>query len=183
MLKWYVYGLSYLASIFITLAIYILLRLKTEVIYQFYSNAYIAQQNGLIQRKHSHISELGLTLLAQSNMPLKFWDEAFYATTYLINRILIIMLGFKSTFEMRTKHPPDYLSLKVFGCTCFSHIKPYHNHKFDFKTKPCTFLGDSHVHKIYKCLILSGKVIISMSVIFDEKKSHLLNLYLLYQVH
>jgi hypothetical protein len=35
------------------------------------------QQNGLAERKHRHIVEIGLALLAKASMPPKFWDEAF----------------------------------------------------------------------------------------------------------
>jgi histone deacetylase 1/2 len=35
------------------------------------------QQNGAAERKHLHIVEVGLALLANASMPLKFWDEAF----------------------------------------------------------------------------------------------------------
>lgn len=35
------------------------------------------QQNGSAERKHRHIVEVGLTLLAHASMPPKFWDEAF----------------------------------------------------------------------------------------------------------
>jgi histone deacetylase 1/2 len=48
---------------------------------------YAHQQNGSAKRKHRHIVEVGLALLAHASMQLKFWDEAFLATTYLINRI------------------------------------------------------------------------------------------------
>jgi histone deacetylase 1/2 len=34
------------------------------------------QQNGPAERKHRHIIEVGLSLLAYASMPLKFWDEA-----------------------------------------------------------------------------------------------------------
>lgn len=44
------------------------------------------QQNGSAERKHRHIVEVGLSLLPQASMPLKFWDEAFLAATFLINR-------------------------------------------------------------------------------------------------
>jgi histone deacetylase 1/2 len=43
------------------------------------------QQNGSAERKHHHIVEVGLALLANASMPLKFWDEAFLTTTFLIN--------------------------------------------------------------------------------------------------
>jgi histone deacetylase 1/2 len=45
------------------------------------------QQNGAAERKHRHIVEVGLTLLAHASMPLKFWDEAFLTAVFLINRL------------------------------------------------------------------------------------------------
>ena len=44
-------------------------------------------QNGLVEHKHRHIVETGITLLAQSRLPIKFWDEAFHAACFLINRM------------------------------------------------------------------------------------------------
>ena len=38
---------------------------------------YTHQQNGVVERKHRHIAEMGLTLLAYAKMPLKFWVETF----------------------------------------------------------------------------------------------------------
>ena len=43
------------------------------------------QQNGSAERKHRHIVEVGLALLAAASMPLKFWDEAFLTVVHLIN--------------------------------------------------------------------------------------------------
>jgi transposase InsO family protein len=45
------------------------------------------QQNGSAERKHSHIVKVGLALLAHASMPIKFWEDAFLAAAYLINRI------------------------------------------------------------------------------------------------
>jgi histone deacetylase 1/2 len=42
------------------------------------------QQNGPAERKHRHILEVGLALLANASMPLKYWDEAFLTATFLI---------------------------------------------------------------------------------------------------
>jgi len=52
------------------------------------------QQNGSAERKHRHIIEVGLSLLAHASMPLKFWDEAFLTATYLINRTPSRVLNF-----------------------------------------------------------------------------------------
>lgn len=48
---------------------------------------YTSAQNGRSERKHRHIIELGLTLLAQAKMPLHFWWEAFSTAVFLINRL------------------------------------------------------------------------------------------------
>jgi histone deacetylase 1/2 len=37
------------------------------------------QQNGAIERKHRHLVETTLALLAQSSVPLRFWDYAIYS--------------------------------------------------------------------------------------------------------
>lgn len=63
---------------------------------------------------------------------------------------------------------PNYSSLKVFGITCFPHIRPYNDHKLQFCSQPYTFLGYYHAHKGYKCLAPSGRVYISRHVVFDE---------------
>jgi histone deacetylase 1/2 len=39
------------------------------------------QQNGSVERKHRHIIEVGLALLANASMPLKYQDEAFLTAT------------------------------------------------------------------------------------------------------
>jgi hypothetical protein len=52
------------------------------------------QQNGAAECKHRHIVEMGLALLAHASMPLKYWDEAFLAATFLINRTPTKLLSF-----------------------------------------------------------------------------------------
>ncbi|KAL6322290.1 hypothetical protein AAG906_005259 [Vitis piasezkii] len=45
------------------------------------------QQNGVAERKHRHIVENGLTLLARASMSFKYWDESFRTTVFLHNRL------------------------------------------------------------------------------------------------
>jgi len=40
-------------------------------------------KNGVVERKYRHMVELGLTLLQQASLPLKFWDFAFLTAVYL----------------------------------------------------------------------------------------------------
>lgn len=45
------------------------------------------QQNGVVERKYRHVVETGLTLLFQSNEPMKYWVDAFLTATFLMNRM------------------------------------------------------------------------------------------------
>ena len=51
-----------------------------------------SKQNGIIEMKHRHIVETSLTFLAQSFLPLKFWDDAFAIVVYLINMLPTLVL-------------------------------------------------------------------------------------------
>jgi histone deacetylase 1/2 len=127
------------------------------------------QQNGSAERKHRHIVEVGLSLLAHAHMPLKFWDEAFLAATYLINRVPSKVISFQTPLERLYHVKPDYPSLRVFGCACWPNHRPYNKHKLAFRSKECAFLGYSNLHKGFKCLDIStGRVYISRDVTFDE---------------
>jgi hypothetical protein len=127
------------------------------------------QQNGAAERKHRHIVEVGLSLLAHAHMPLRFWDEAFLIATYLINRTPSKIISFETPLERLFHTKPEYSSLRTFGCACWPNLRPYNNHKLAFGSKECAFLGYSNLHKGFKCLDIStGRVYISRDVVFDE---------------
>jgi histone deacetylase 1/2 len=127
------------------------------------------QQNGDAERKHRHIVEVGLSLLAHASMPLKYWDEAFIAAVHLINRIPSRVIQFSTPLERLFNEKPDYASMRTFGCACWPHLRPYNNRKLQFRSKQCVYLGFSTYHKGFKCLdVASGRIYISRDVIFDE---------------
>jgi histone deacetylase 1/2 len=76
------------------------------------------QQNGPAERKHRHIVDVGLSLLAHASMPLKFWDEAFSTAAYLINRLPSRVINNETPLERLFHTKPDYNFLRVFGCAC-----------------------------------------------------------------
>ena len=127
------------------------------------------QQNGAVERKHRHIVEVGLALLANASMPLKFWDEAFLTATYLINILPSKVINFDTPFQRLFKENPNYKSLRIFGCACWPNLRPYNTRKLSFRSTRCVFLGYSPLHKGFKCLDPStGRVYISRDVTFDE---------------
>jgi histone deacetylase 1/2 len=128
------------------------------------------QQNGSAERKHRHIVEVGLSLLANVSMPLKFWDEAFLTATFLINLLPSKVLNFETPTERLLHVTPNYDALRVFGCACWPNLRPYNKRKLAFRSKRCVFLGYSSLHKGVKCLDVSnGRIYIYRDVVFMRK--------------
>jgi hypothetical protein len=98
------------------------------------------QQNGTTERKHRHIVEVCLALLANVSMPLKFWDEAFQTTAFLINRFPTLVLNHDSPIEKLFDTKAAYSFIRTFGCACWPHLRPYTSHKLSFRSKQCVFL-------------------------------------------
>jgi len=128
---------------------------------------YAHQQNGSAERKHRHIVEVGLSLLAHASMPLKFWDEAFITATYLINRLPSKVINNDTPLERLHNQTLDYTMLCTFGCACWPNLRPYNSRKLQFCSTQCVFLGYSNLHKGFKCLdVKEGRVYISRDVVF-----------------
>jgi hypothetical protein len=127
------------------------------------------QQNGSVERKHRHIVEMGLTLMAHCSAPLTYWAEAFQTTCYLINRLPTPVFNNTFPFQKLFQLQPNYNFMRVFGCACWPHLRSYNKHKLDFHSDTCIFIGYSPSHRGYQCLHpQTGRIYISRNVIFDE---------------
>ena len=134
-----------------------------------FSCPYNSAQNGRVKRKHRHVIEIGLALLAHASLPMKFWQYAFQSATFLINRMPSKVLNNASPFLTLFQKLPDYKSLRVFGCLCYPFIRPYNNHKLQYRSVQCIFLGYTLSNKGYLYLnYLIGRVYITPHVVFDE---------------
>lgn len=133
-----------------------------------FSCPYTSKQNGLVERKHRHIVETGLSLLAHASMPFSYWEYAFSTAVYLINRLPTSGLTGEIPLQKLYNKIPNYTLLRTFGCLCFPCLRQYNAHKLDYRSTACTFLGYSDIHKGYKCITSSGRIYISINVKFDE---------------
>lgn len=130
---------------------------------------YTHEQNGVAERKIRHVVDTGLTILAHSHVPLKFWNYAFETSISLINMLPTPVLQNKCPFQLLFHKSPSYHDLKIFGCAIFPWLRPYNKNKFNFRTKMCVFLGKSTSHYGFHCLdIDSGRVYIARHAKFDE---------------
>ncbi|KAJ0581064.1 putative RNA-directed DNA polymerase [Helianthus annuus] len=128
-----------------------------------------SEQNGTVERRHRHVVETGLALLAHSNLPQRFWHFAFDTATYLINRLPSRTSSNKSPYQHLFNRKPDYSFLRVFGCQCFPFLRPYNRHKMDFRSAPCVFLGYSPDHHGYRCFDpATERVYVARHVRFNE---------------
>lgn len=58
------------------------------------------EHNGISEQKKNHIVETGMTLLHDYNLPTTYWTFAFQTGVYLINRMISVKLGNKSSYEL-----------------------------------------------------------------------------------
>lgn len=122
------------------------------------------EHNGIGERRHRHIVEMGLSLLSHASTlksywtyallshasTLKsYWTYAFSTAVYLMNRMPSSLLEFTTPFKSLHGHSPFYQKLRVFGCSCFPWLRPYTSHKLDAKSTPCVFLGYSITQSAY----------------------------------
>lgn len=66
------------------------------------------EQNGKIERRHRHIVETGLALLAHGSVPQMFWHFAFETAVFLINRLPSSVSRGLSPYECLLHKKPDY---------------------------------------------------------------------------
>ena len=130
---------------------------------------YTPQQNGRVERKNRHVVEVGLSMLAQSHVPISFWPYAFQYAVYLINRLPTPFLPHQSPFEIFYHRLSSYQSIRVFECSCFPFLRPYNSQKLQFRSSECVLLGISPHHKGYLYLSKhTGKIYVSRHVVFNE---------------
>lgn len=86
--------------------------------------------------------------------------------------------------------PLIIIFLKVFGCLCFSFLRPYNKHKTNFRSSSCVFLGYHSQYHGYRCMDLkTNKIHMAHHVRFDEFRfpftgplmlCHLINLHIIH---
>ncbi|GJR79043.1 retrovirus-related pol polyprotein from transposon TNT 1-94 [Tanacetum coccineum] len=64
------------------------------------------QQHGRVERKYRHLLDATRAIRLHGNLTLKFWGECILTATYLINKMPVKLLDWKSPFERLYGKPP-----------------------------------------------------------------------------
>lgn len=121
----------------------------TGIVHHF-SCPHTPQQNGLAERKHRHIADMGRTLLHTAHMPHTLWAESFCTAVYLINRLPTPVLHGISPYQSLFGHSPDYKMFRIFGCLCYPSLGDYVSNKLQPHSLQCVFVGYSDKHHGYR---------------------------------
>ena len=111
------------------------------------------------------------TMLADSNLPHRFWAEALSTAVYLRNRSPTKALSGITPYEAWNGTKPYVSILRIFGCCVYAHVVKTERCKLDSKANNCVMLGYGTQQKGYRLFDLEHrKVIHSKDVVFDETK-------------
>ena len=77
------------------------------------------EQQGKVERKHQHIVETRLSLLAHNSTPARYMHFLFESTVYLINQLPSSATNGLFPYELVHHSIPDYDFLKTSSCLCY----------------------------------------------------------------
>jgi hypothetical protein len=100
------------------------------------------QQGGVAERRNRTLEEHIIAMLNGARLPIRFWGEALYTYSCLLNMTPSSAIPRDTTpYEMVHKRKPDYSTLCVFGCRAWAHVRCKKRRSLEPHTKPCVFLG------------------------------------------
>jgi len=102
--------------------------------------AYTHHHPGKVERSHQTILRLARTMLRDSLLPPKFYDEAQRTASYLFNRT-VHGNDDKTPYEILFTKTPDISHLKPFGTVCYAFLAPEKRSKLDESAIKCRLIG------------------------------------------
>ncbi|KXJ75795.1 hypothetical protein RP20_CCG011026 [Aedes albopictus] len=108
-------------------------------------------------------------LLAESNLPTKYWGEAMTTANFLQNRLPSSSVP-RTPHEIWTGRLPCYKHLHVFGSEALVHVPAEKRRKCDMKARRMIFVGYEENRKGFRFLdVATSRITISRDAIFLDK--------------
>ncbi|XP_071728320.1 uncharacterized protein [Rutidosis leptorrhynchoides] len=107
-------------------------------------------QNGIVERKHKHLLDTARALKFHAQLPNSFWGDYVLSATYLINKMPMENLDWKTPYEILHGYPPNQKGYKLFDLhtkTVFcSRDVIFREDTFPFKVSYTPIPTPSHIH-------------------------------------
>ncbi|RVW26239.1 Retrovirus-related Pol polyprotein from transposon TNT 1-94 [Vitis vinifera] len=145
---------------------------EEEGLHRELTTPYSPEQNGVAERKNRTVVEMARSMMKAKNLSNHFWAEGVATAVYLLNISPTKAVLNRTPYEAWYGRKPWVSHLKVFGSVAYTLIDSHNRSKLDEKSVKCIFIGYCSQSKGYKLYNpVSGKIIVSRNVVFDEKAS------------
>ncbi|CAL9120320.1 unnamed protein product [Musa textilis] len=116
------------------------------------------------------------TMLNEHSLPKYFWAQAINTVYYIMNRVLVRPLLFKTPYELWNNKKSNVSYFKVFGCKCFILNEKDVLGKFDAKSDEGIFLSYSSISKAFhifnkRTLVIEELIHVVFNEVFKFKKN------------
>lgn len=129
-------------------------------------------KNGVVEIKNISLQEMAKTMIHENNLSKYMWEEVVNTTCYLHNRIYIIHILNKTSYELFKGRNTIISYFHQFGCTCYFLNNKVYLKKFDAKAQKGVLLGFSECSKAYRIYNCETKMVEeSIHIKFDDKES------------
>lgn len=81
---------------------------------------YSPQQNGVVEKKHRTLLQTTRALMFHSKVPHKLWPYSLMHATWLLNRLRMVNLEWKSPYMMLFREKVDPKDFIPFGCLAYA---------------------------------------------------------------
>ncbi|RVW83084.1 Retrovirus-related Pol polyprotein from transposon TNT 1-94 [Vitis vinifera] len=145
---------------------------EEEGLHRELTTPYSLEQNGVAERKNRTVVEMARSMMKAKNLSNHFWAEGVATAVYLLNISPTKAVLNRTPYEAWYGRKPWVSHFKVFGSVAYTLIDSHNRSKLDEKSVKCIFIGYCSQSKGYKLYnLVSGKIIVSRNVVFDEKAS------------
>ena len=107
---------------------------------------YTPQQNGVSERKNRTIMEMVRCMMDEKGLPKSFWLEATSIVVFLLNKLPLNVVKWKTPFEAWYGFKPSLQNLKIFGYIYFSLFSHGKRDKINRIVEPSIFIGYREVY-------------------------------------
>jgi transposase InsO family protein len=135
-----------------------------------FSSAYVACQNGVVERKNNSLCEMAQMMLDEHRTLRRYWVEAVNTACHVGNQNFLRAFLNTTCYELMHGRAARVSHFRAFGCRCFILKKGWLD-KFESRSSDGIFLGYASHSRAFRVFNLdTNQVMETWVVTFDEKQ-------------